>query len=106
MDPTKGGVMPKITVEVNAVVYSLLGVLAEGDYGPETVEQVVLELIDHAQQGVYRPGAWEREWLMQAFGPDFLQRLEPGDPYGRSDCDRIFQRPIPIRVLWSDDATK
>jgi len=25
-----------------------------------TVEDVVVDLIDHAQEGVYRPGGWER----------------------------------------------
>jgi hypothetical protein len=81
-----------ITVEVSDVVYELLEVLTKGEYGPKTVEGVVLELIDHAQSGVYRPGAWERDWLGQAFGDDWVEFLEPGDPYGRSDS-YMFQRP-------------
>jgi hypothetical protein len=40
---------------------------------------VLSELADHAQQGVYRSGAWEREWLCKVFGYDWLARLEP-DP--------------------------
>jgi hypothetical protein len=72
-----------ITVEVNDVVYGLLEALAQGPYGQNTVEGVVSKLIDHAQQGVYRPGAWERAWLEQAFGDDWIENLEPGDPYGR-----------------------
>jgi len=80
--------MPKITIEVSDTVYKLLQVLEEQG----TVEGVVLTLIDHAQQGVYRPGAWEREWVIQAFGPDFTKHLEPGDPYGRPDSP-MFQRP-------------
>jgi hypothetical protein len=86
----------KITVEVSDVVYQLLEVLTKGEYGAAEsgVEGVVLELIDHAQQGVYRPGAWERQWLMQAFGADWIEHLEPGDPYGRDGGAAIFQRPI------------
>jgi hypothetical protein len=84
--------MPKITVEVDETVYQLLQVLTKGECCPGTVEGVVLELIDHARQGVYRPGAWERDWLRQAFSDDWVQFLEPGDPYGRIDCP-MFQRP-------------
>lgn len=51
------------------------------------VEDVLLQLLDHAQQGVYRPGAWERGWLEQAFGSDFQDGLEP-DP-----AAPMFQRP-------------
>lgn len=50
-------------------------------------------LADHAAQGVYRPGAWEREWLLQAFPGDFLEHLEPGDPYGRPGGDLLFTKP-------------
>jgi hypothetical protein len=85
----------KITVEVSDVEYKLLEVLTKGQYGAAEsgVEGVVRELIDHAQQGVYRPGAWERQWLMQAFGDDWTAHLEPGDPYGREGGEAIFQRP-------------
>jgi hypothetical protein len=55
--------MPKITIEVSHTVYKLLQVLDEEG----SVEVVVGELIDHAQQGVYRPGASERPWLVQAY---------------------------------------
>ena len=87
--------MPKITVEVSDTVYSLLKALTFGRYAVKsnTVEEVVSELIDHAQQGVYRPGAWERQWLIQVFGEDFLVNLEPGDPYGRPGGEGVFQRP-------------
>ena len=79
----------KITIELSPEVARLLAVLSStGD-----VESVVSELIDHAQQGVYRPGAWERGWLEQAFGDDWQEKLEPGDPYGRPNCEHIFQRP-------------
>ena len=59
-------------------------------------------------QGVYRPGSWERPWLTQAFGEDFLAKLEPGDPFNRSDLDSLFERPkIPLAppISFPDDRT-
>jgi hypothetical protein len=83
----------KITIELDQIDYDLLLVLTCGPYAPQSVEEVVGQLIDHARQGVYRPGAWERDWLRQAFGDDWAEYLEPGDPYGRADCESVFQRP-------------
>ena len=85
--------MKTVTVEIDETAYALLQVLTRGESGPDSVEGVLLELADHAQQGVYRPGAWERGWLMQAFGDGWTAYLEPGDPSGRSNGDAIFQRP-------------
>lgn len=79
----------KITLEINDTVADLLAVLNERG----NVEEVIRQLIDHAQQGVYRSGAWERGWLEQAFGDDWQHKLVPGDPYGRADCEHIFQKP-------------
>lgn len=81
----------KITIEVTQTVYALLATLHE----KKDVQSVVAELIDHAQQGVYRPGAWERSWLEQVFGKDWQERLEQGDPYGREETGVCspFQRP-------------
>jgi hypothetical protein len=86
----------KITVEVDDTVYGLLEVLTKPTDAPASVEDVVRQLIDHAQQGVYRPGAWEREWLIQAFGYQWQSFLQPGDPYGRDDLvsKALFQRPV------------
>lgn len=56
-----------------------LEVLIGDQYGPDDLPGVLAELADHAQQGVYRPGAWERRWLEQAFGYDWEDRTEP-DP--------------------------
>lgn len=78
----------KITIEVNPITAKLLTVLAGS---PETA---LLQLADHAQQGVYRPGAWERQWVEQVFGDDWQKKLQPGDPYGRHDCECIFQKPM------------
>lgn len=40
------------------------------------VEHVLAKLADHAAQGVRRPGAWENEWIKQAFGNEFEDRIE------------------------------
>jgi hypothetical protein len=91
--------MRKITVEVTDVVYELLEVLTKGECCPRTVARVVLELIDHAQQGVYRPGSWERDWLRQAFSDDWIEHLEPGDPYGRSDSNPLVAPELPYPMF-------
>lgn len=83
----------RISIDIDETVYALLEVLTTGEFVPGSVEDVVVKLIDHAQQGVYRPGAWERDWLIQAFGDDWTEYLEPGDPYGRANCEHIFRRP-------------
>lgn len=80
--------MKKLTIEVSETVYELLCALDD----QADVKYVVGRLIDHAQQGVYRPGAWERQWLCQIFGDEWTDRMEPGDPYGRPDSP-MFQRP-------------
>lgn len=70
----------------------------------ETLEQrcarVLLQLADHAQQGVYQNGGWERQWVVQAFGDGWLERTEPGDPYDRTNDEaevelsqRLYRRP-------------
>jgi hypothetical protein len=81
-----------ITVKIPETSHRLLSVLCDG-LAFTCVEDVVLQLIDHAQQGVYRPGSWERQWLTQVFCDDWVSRLKPGDPYGRPNCEGIFQQP-------------
>lgn len=92
--PTKLDDQVAITITVSPTVAELLAVLDEGE-GDDPLDppveaqaaRALYRLVDHAQQGVYRPGSWERGWLAQALGEDFLARLCPGDPYGRySDC--------------------
>lgn len=82
-----------ITVAIDQITYSLLEVLTKADDGAHpTIADVIVQLIDHVQQGIYRPGSWERGWLEQIFPCDWQQHLEPGDPYGRPDSP-MFQRP-------------
>lgn len=94
----------RISIDVSPTVFMLLrvlgGVIPAGGTDAAAVQKVVETLVDHAQQGVYRPGSWERGWLQQAFGDAWEQLLEPGDPYRRFADDRsdlqgkrIFQRP-------------
>ena len=68
-----------------------LEALVDPGRGLDDVAAVLAELADHAQQGVYRPGAWERGWLRQAFGDDRLGRLEP-DPEHPDIYDRPKER--------------
>jgi hypothetical protein len=80
----------QITLEIDDTTASLLATLSENGSVPEVLET----LIDHAAQGVYRPGAWEREWLCQVFGDDFVDKLERGDPFGRTgETANYFQKP-------------
>lgn len=70
----------------------------------ETLEQrcarVLMQLADHAKQGVYQNGGWERRWVVQAFGDGWLERTEPGDPYDRPNdqidlelSQHMYRRP-------------
>ena len=77
-----------ITMQLPAEWVRNLEALVDPDAGLDDVVAVLVELAEHAQQGVYRPGAWEREWLCQAFGWGWLDRMEP-DP----EHPDIFERP-------------
>src|SRR5437773_2526922 len=74
----------RISLNVDQDVVKLLKVLSPTG----NVKEVLEELIDHAQEGVYRPGSWERRWIIQAFGDDFQKRLETWP-----DMPGNFQRP-------------
>ena len=73
--------MRKITIELSKTMYSLLEVLTKGEWAPaKTVQGVIEMLIDHAQQGVYRPGAWESNgWSMYSLevGRNILSLVSP-----------------------------
>lgn len=47
------------------------------------VDQLIRELLDHVDQGIYRPGSWERAWLAQVFGDEAVEEamLEGPDPH-------------------------
>ena len=93
--------MPEITVTVTDEVAARLAVLTDpslltaGATAADAVRDAVAVLIDHAQQGVYRPGAFERDWLCQVFGDEWLTRLVPDTRPGMLSGDGrvIFDRP-------------
>ena len=91
----------QITLEIDDVTASLLAALSDR----ASVEDVIDSLISSATQGVYRPGAWERPWLVQAFEEKFIDRLEAGDPYGRPEMNRLFQRPKPTGSVNATNAS-
>ena len=77
-------------LEIDDITASLLATLNE----EASAEDTIYRLIDRAAQGVYRPGAWERGWVCQAFGDEFIDHLETGDPFGRpGEIAKFFQRP-------------
>jgi hypothetical protein len=89
------GVQVQVTVELPVEVVRRLAVLSGEGYGTSRVADVLATLADHAQQGVYRPGAWERDWLIQVFGDEWLTRVEPDLDDVSADGRVIFDRPRP-----------
>lgn len=83
--------MKTITLQVSDEVHALLTTLTD-EFRPD-VEAVIDDLIDHAQQGVYRPGAWERGWLCQAFGEDFIAKLERNPDAPCFDRPKVLESP-------------
>jgi hypothetical protein len=71
----------EISIQLNipASVAKRLAVLIDHDEGLPDLAAVIGRLLDHVQQGVYRPGSWERGWLEQARGDSWQERLE-SDP--------------------------
>jgi hypothetical protein len=89
--------VPEVTVTLTLPAWEAerLAVLIDPDEGLPDLEAVVYKLADHVQQGIYRPGSWERPWLEQAFGYDWTARLVPDTrPEMLSGDGRvIFERP-------------
>ena len=83
----------EVTVRLSVEHARRLAVLAGEGYGVAGVAGVLATLADHAQQGVYRPGAWERDWVTQAFGDQWLTRVEPDLDDVSADGRVIFDRP-------------
>lgn len=73
----------KITIELATETVIYLQALA-GDGAP-TLEDVIEHLAHSAAAGIRRPAAWERRWLMQAFGDDWEAKCEqvPGVEYAQ-----------------------
>lgn len=70
--PPARGTRP-ITVEVSFEDFARLELLVGNEDNHGCVEDVVGHLVQSAADGIRRPGAWERGWLLQAFaGEDKL----------------------------------
>lgn len=61
----------KVTVDMSEATQRLLEVVGNG-----RAETALLELIERAVQGVTRPGCWERAWLRQVFGDEWMEQME------------------------------
>jgi hypothetical protein len=86
----------EITITLPIDVARRLAVLspdAEESSIEPAVVRVLSVLADHAQQGVYRPGSWERPWLCQVFGDEWLSEVEPDTDDLSADGRVIFDRP-------------
>jgi hypothetical protein len=83
----------KVTATLPVEVAQRLAVLADDSYGTASVVRVLTVLADHAQQGVYRPGSWERPWLCRVFGDEWLSQVEPDTDDLSADGRVIFDRP-------------
>lgn len=51
------------------------------------LEAVIARVLDHVQQGVYRPGSWERAWICQVFGDGWVSKMRV-DPK-----NHLYERP-------------
>lgn len=65
-----------ITLTLSAETAALLSVLIDPAYALDSLEDVTGRLLSHARDGVLRPGAWERDWLVSVFATDWIDRLE------------------------------
>ena len=68
-----------IKVVLDAEVVACLEILGDPTHPQGTAAGVLADLAERVQDGVTRPGSWERPWLYQAFGDEWTERLEP-DP--------------------------
>jgi glutamine synthetase type III len=78
-----------VTLSFSRRAAARLVALADPNWTERTIEAVLYELADHAQQAVFRPGSWQREWACQAFRERWLENLEP-DP---DNASAGWQRP-------------
>jgi hypothetical protein len=71
-----------ITLELDDETIRYLRVLGGVACG-ESVEDVIAHLAHSAADGVRRPGAWERNWVIQCFSDEFANkvRADPSTPW-------------------------
>jgi len=59
-----------ITVELNPAQFAALQTIADAVGWLDGPADVLQTLADHAEQGLRRPGSWERPWLLSVFPLD------------------------------------
>lgn len=88
---------PTVAVSMPDWLATRLSVLIDPDRGITDLAGVIGEILDHVQQGIYRPGSWERGWLCQAVGYDWTARMEPdpdSPPFERPRAPRPSAPPV------------
>ena len=60
--------MPQMTIEITDECRGRLETIANLANFPSP-EHVVARLVEHADEGIRRPDAWEREWIAKVVGP-------------------------------------
>lgn len=66
----------RVTLEVDRSDVRYLRLLADDDVpAGQEVASVLSSLASSIADGMRRPGAWEREVVMQLFGDDFTEKL-------------------------------
>lgn len=103
--PEQSGV--QVTLNLSASTADLLSALTDPVY--DDLEAVLMKLVDHARQGVQRPGSWEREWLCSAFGYDWPERLERDPDVPHHDRVRSVNpsaEPVPEIAKEDGDALR
>jgi hypothetical protein len=61
----------KLTLDLSESTLRLLEVVGNGH-----AETALLALVERATQGVTRPGCWERAWVRQVFGDEWIEQME------------------------------
>lgn len=65
----------QLNIALPPEMWAILHRLAKADeMSGASIEQLVTNLLDHVQQGVYRSGSWERGWLTQCIAEDAIEK--------------------------------
>ncbi|MBU0611291.1 MAG: hypothetical protein KKI08_25660 [Armatimonadetes bacterium] len=67
--PTDTAIVVKVTLttQQHAALQAIVDMVGEDIPWLHNPADVLRELADHAEQGLRRPGSWERPWLQSAF---------------------------------------
>lgn len=53
------------------------------------LESLLVDLLDHVQQGVDSPGSWERDWLNQCVGDDAVDQAYAAGLSSDSESEQL-----------------